>query len=78
MSLVFASVQKLLQTSTFSLIGYRGCSPLFARVGVKLVSNFPSSAYATAYWKVIARPSTHASSKASSPSRERTLAVVRS
>src|SRR5215218_5377072 len=38
MSWLFAGVQKFLQISIFSLTGYRGCSPLFARVGVKLVS----------------------------------------
>ncbi len=47
MSVVFAGVQKLLQISMLSLKGYRGCSPLFAWVGVKLVSTgfiemFPS------------------------------------
>ena len=38
MSPLFACVQELLQISIFSLSGYRGCSLLFARVGVKLVS----------------------------------------
>ncbi len=35
---VFADVQKLLQMSTSTLAEHRECSPLFAQVGVKLVS----------------------------------------
>ena len=38
MSWLFADVPKLLQISIFSLTGYRECSPLFAWVGVRLVS----------------------------------------
>src|SRR5215217_7698095 len=37
-SRLFADVQKLLQITIFSLIGFRECSPLFVQVGVKLVS----------------------------------------
>ena len=38
LSQVFTVVQKYLQISTFTRAGHRGCSLLFAWVGVKLVS----------------------------------------
>jgi hypothetical protein len=52
-SWLFTSVQKLLQISIFCFGSYRECSPVFARVGVKLVSGLrrlrPEEAPHTAY-----------------------------